>query len=308
MYQRQPTTQRDVINLLLGLFFIWLQLFQLFALPTWLLPQNPAWGWWLLFPTVLTTSWWAFIHESIHGCLFSNRHLNRMAGRINAILFGSPYDLLRWGHLLHHAYSRTERERPEVYMPGSVSMAWCKLTYYFRLLGGLYLFEVLGGMLLLLPKPLLKIAIHTISRPDNVVELLSDKFLLPRTLAIARIEAICILLVYGVAFSLYGKFAWMLIIALLARGGLISLVDNMFHYATPLEQGRYAHNLYLPVWWSRFILHFNLHGIHHLHPNVSCWQLPNLHAESGHQYHGRWMQAMAAQFKGPVAFDQFKED
>lgn len=80
-------------------------------------------------------------------------------------------------HLLHHAYSRTERERREVYMPGSASIFWCKLNYYFRLLGGLYVFEVAGGMLLLLPKPLLKIAINTFSCPDHVVELLSDKLL-----------------------------------------------------------------------------------------------------------------------------------
>lgn len=308
MQQSPSTTQRDVINLLLALFFSGVQLFQLFALPTWLLPQHPAWGWWLLFPALLTTSWWAFIHESIHGCLFSNRHLNRITGRLNAMLFGSPYDLLRWGHLLHHAYSRTERERPEVYTPGSASMVCCKLNYYFRLLGGLYLFEVVGGLLLLLPRPLLKIAIRIISRRDNVVELLAEKILSPRTLVIARIEVIGILLAYGVAFSLYAEYAWMLLLALLARGCLISLVDNVFHYATPLEQVRYAHNLYLPVWWSRLILHFNLHGIHHLHPSASCWQLPRLHADAGHQYQGRWMPAIAAQFKGPLSCDQCKED
>ena len=300
--------KKEAINLHLLLFFIALQTFQLFVLPVWLLPQSAYLGLLLIIPAVLTTSWWAFIHEAIHGCLFSNKPLNKIAGRINAVLFGAPFDLLRWGHLLHHAYSRTERERPEVYMPGSTPMFWCTLNYYFRLLGGLYVFEVVGGMLLLLPKPLLKIAIHTFSRPDNVVEFLSDKLLSPRTLRVARIEGICILLVYSVAFSLYGKFAWMLLGALLARACLISLVDNVFHYETPLEQVRYAHNLYLPVCWSRLILHFNLHGIHHLHPNISCWQLPRLHAESGHQYQGCWIRAMTAQFKGPVCYDQFKNE
>jgi fatty acid desaturase len=304
---RKPAMRRDLINLLLLLFFTVIQLFQLFALPIWLLPQSPAWGYALLLPALLTTSWWAFIHESIHGCLFSNKPLNKIAGRMHAILFGSPFDLLRWGHLLHHAYSRTERERPEVYMPGSASMFWCTFNYYFRLLGGLYLFEVVGGMLLLLPRFLIHIAVDRFSRPDNVVDLLSHKIMAPHTLAMARVEAVFILLVYGCAFSLYGEYAWMLAGALLLRGCLISLVDNVFHYETPLEQIRYAHNLYLPAWWSRLILHFNLHGIHHLQPNASCWQLPGLHAESGHQYQGHWMKAITAQFKGPVSWHALKD-
>jgi len=299
--------KKEVINLHLLLFFIALQTFQLFVLPIWLLPQSAYWGLLLLIPAVLTTSWWAFIHEAIHGCLFSNKPLNKIAGRINAVLFGAPFDLLRWGHLLHHAYSRTERERPEVYMPGSTPMFWCTLNYYFRLLGGLYLFEVMGGMLLLLPHPLLQIAVNSFSHSDNVVELLSHKMMKPHTLTMARIEVVFILLLYGCAFSLYGEHAWMLVSALLLRGCLISLVDNVFHYETPLEQIRYAHNLYLPAWLSRLILHFNLHGIHHLHPNISCWQLPGLHAESGHQYQSRWMKAVTAQFKGPISWHALKD-
>lgn len=117
-------------------------------------------------------------------------------------------------------------------------------------------------------------------------------------------EGICILLVYGVAFSLYVEFAWLLLGPLfLIRGCLIRLLDNVFQYEMPLKQSCYAHNLYLPVCWSRLILHFNLLGIH---PNVSCWQLSCLHAEYGHQYQGRWMRAVADQFKEPVSGDPLK--
>lgn len=296
--------KQEVLNLHLLMFFICLQTFQLFVLPAWLLPQNAYWGFLLLIPAVLTTSWWALIHEAIHGCMFSHKLSNRVSGRLLAILFGSPFDLLRWGHLLHHAYSRTERERPEVYMPHQGPVFWVKLNYYFRLLGGLYLFEVMGGLLLLLPQPILKRLVNKLSNSDNVVELLWQKIM--PVLTVARIDAVLILLAYGLAFSVYGAHAWMLLGALFLRGGLISLVDNLFHYDTPLDQTRYAHNLYLPAWLSRLVLHFNLHGVHHLYPHVSCWQLPQLHAASGQLYQGKWMRSMRAQFKGAIPWHAFQ--
>ena len=104
-------------NQALAVLFLAVQLFQLVLLPVWLLPSGPAWGWLLLLPVLLSNSWWAFIHEAVHGVLFPNKQANRLAGRVNAVLFGAPFDLLRRGHLLHHAASRTKRERSEVYVP-----------------------------------------------------------------------------------------------------------------------------------------------------------------------------------------------
>lgn len=292
------------INLMLLIFFLFLQILQLFLLPTLLLPQSPAWGYLLVIPVLLSNSWWAFIHEAIHGCMFAEKRINRAAGRVNAILFGSPFDLLRWGHLLHHAYSRTERERSEVFTPGNTSLAWFKFSYYFRLSGGLYLFEVLGGLLLLLPMRLIRSVIGQIESAGNVVAPLYQKVLEKRTLASARIDALLILIVYSIAFYLYAGNAWMLACAILARACLISLVDNLFHYETPLEHTRYARNLHLPAWAARLILNFNLHGVHHLHPHSPWWQLPSLHAEAGDGYQSSWITAMQNQFKGPIPIQQ----
>ena len=41
------------------------------------------------------------------------------------------------------------------------------------------------------------------------------------------------------------EHAWMLALSLVGRG-LISFVDNVFHYGAPLDQPRYARNLALP--------------------------------------------------------------
>lgn len=163
MQRRGPT-----INGALILLFTALLLGKLILLPLWLLPADPAWGW-LLLPVLASNSWWALIHDAIHGVLLESRAANRLAGRAQAILFGAAFDLLRWDHLLHHALSRTRRERSEVYVAGEDNRPWFTLNYYFRLTGGLYWFEVLGALIFLLPRPAIRWAASRLGGAHNVV-------------------------------------------------------------------------------------------------------------------------------------------
>lgn len=292
------------LNRLLLSAFLSLQILQLAILPGWLLDENLAWGWLLLFSTLLTNTWWSLIHEAIHGSLLISRTANRVAGRIQAILYGCPFHVLRWGHLLHHAYSRTERERSEVYRGSGPPPFAVRAAYYFRLLGGLYCLEVLAGFLLLLPRRLVVGTARKLRSEGNVVELLSCKVLDKNTYAQARLDAALILALYGGSFVLYGRHGWMLLLALIGRGFLISLVDNVFHYATPLDQTHYARNLRLPAWISACILHFNLHGIHHLNPSLPWWKLPRQHSPHRDGYQGYWLASLLSQFKGPIPEDR----
>ncbi len=287
-------------NQALAVLFLAVQLFQLVLLPVWLLPSGPAWGWLLLLPVLLSNSWWAFIHEAVHGVLFPNKQANRLAGRVNAVLFGAPFDLLRRGHLLHHAASRTKRERSEVYVPERDNRLLFATGYYLRLFGGLYCLEVIGGLALLLPRRALRAFVRRAGGEHNVLEDLAKRILEPATLRAVRIDATLVLGVYALAFALYGEHAWMLALAVAGRGLLISLVDNVFHYGTPLDQTRYARNLALPDWASRLILHFNLHGAHHQRPGLAWWQLPDYQRNSGMGFQGKWLPALLAQLKGPI--------
>jgi fatty acid desaturase len=289
-----------VLNAALLLAFSALSLLQLIVLPLWLLPLDPAWGWLLLLPVLCSNSGWALIHEAIHGVLFGSRSANRLAGRAQAILFGAAFDLLRWGHLLHHALSRTRRERSEVYVAGVDHRPWFTLNYYFRLTGGLYWFEVFGALIFLLPRPAIRWAATRLASEHNVVEALTDKLLEPGTLRAVRLDGWLVLTLYGLAFALYGEHAWMLLLALIGRAFLISVVDNAFHYGTPLEDTRYARNLALPAWAARLILNFNLHGAHHARPGLAWWQLPGYHRASRAGYQGNWMAAVLDQFRGPI--------
>jgi fatty acid desaturase len=296
-----PTSTLYRSNTRLAGFHLALQANQLFLLPLFLLPFDPRWGWLLLPGVLLTNAWWAFIHEAIHGVMFEDRRTNRLAGRVNAVLYGAPFDLLRWGHLLHHAHSRTERERSEVYVAGRDNRLIATLGYYFRLLGGLYLVELLGGLLVLLPRKMACRVVDRIASPCNVVGELAERLLSAETLRDARLEALAIILVHAAAFALYGEHAWMLVLAVAGRGLLISLVDNAFHYATPLDDIRYARNLELPAALSRLILHFNLHGAHHLRSRVPWQQLPEWHRQSGNGYQGGWFATVFRQLRGPIA-------
>ncbi|MEW5768814.1 MAG: fatty acid desaturase [Pseudomonadota bacterium] len=288
------------INRALLLFFPALQLFQLVVLPVWLLPRDAAWGWLLLVPVLLSNGWWAFIHDAIHGSLFQDKAANRLAGRLNAILYGAAFDLLRWGHLLHHAYNRTARDRTEVYVAGQDDRPRFAADYYFRLFGGLYLFEVLGALIHLLPRTLILRASRRPGGAHNVVEIVTGKLLQPATLRAVRIDGASVLALHALAFALYGEHAWMLLLALAGRALLISLVDNAFHYATPLDDTRFGRNLVLPAWASALVLHFNLHGAHHLRPNLPWWALPAYHRQSGAGFQQGWFAALFAQLRGPI--------
>src|SRR3954469_19983651 len=97
---------------LVGAAFVTL-LLQLVVLPLVLLPLDLRWAW-LLAPIALSTvPLWSLIHEGIHGILLADRAWNDRLGRALAIGFGRPFTLLKAGHLLHHRYSRTQRERAE---------------------------------------------------------------------------------------------------------------------------------------------------------------------------------------------------
>ncbi len=289
-----------VVNAALALAFLGLGLLQLVILPLALLPADPAWGWLLLLLVLLTNTAWALIHEAIHGVLLPHKAANRAAGRVLSVLFGAAFDLLRWGHLLHHALSRTRRERSEVYVAGVDKRLSFTLNYYFRLTGGLYWYEVLGGLIFLLPRPVIRWAARRLGSEHNVVEALSEKLLEPATLRAVRLDGWLVIALYSTAFILYAEHAWMLLAALLARAFLISVVDNAFHYGTPLEDIRYARNLALPAWASALLLHFNLHGAHHQRPGLAWWQLAAHHAQSQAGFQGNWTAALLAQFRGPI--------
>lgn len=296
----QTSDSAPRLNALLTAAFLAVGAWTLWLLPL-VLPRWPLAAWSILPAVLLTTSWWSLIHEAIHGLLFARRLLNDAAGRLLCILFGLPFQPVAFGHLFHHRRNRSLLDRAEIY-PRGKSKAFAA-AYYLRLLGGLYFAELALCFLVWLPRPrLLRLTARRFDRAGLATDgrLLQSSLLDPDMLRSVRFDAVCILLCLASSLRLYGSHAWLLLPLLLGRGLLISLMDNAYHYGTPLDRPRYALNLRLPGPLSAAILNFNLHRVHHLHPAVPWRRLPELFRQAGDRYDGGYLDLSLRQLRGPL--------
>jgi hypothetical protein len=109
--------------------------------------------------------------------------------------------------------------------------------------------------------------------------------------------------------------AWLLIIAgilawgsywpaflgfLLGRGLLVSALDNVYHFRTPLDLVDYAYNLSLPAPLRRLFLNLNMHRVHHRHMQAPWWQLPHYFAADHEHYDGSLLRGALRQLSGPI--------
>ena len=294
-------------NLALATAFLLLDAWWWIGLPL-ALPALPALGWTLLPLVLLTTTRWALMHEGIHAVLHPDRRWNDALSRALAMGFPAPFALLRYGHLKHHQYNRTELDRSEVYDPARQSWWQAAAGYYPQLLIGLYASEVAALLLVWLPRPLLLRMARSLPQAaahPAVADSVERQLLRPEVLQGMRGDAALSLLLIGASLALYGAQAWMLGLALLGRGLLISLSDNVYHYATPLHtlgaDVRGAINLALPRWAQVGILHFNHHATHHLHPALPWTALPQASANEGRKPAADYLPTLLGQLRGPIA-------
>lgn len=280
-----------------------LSVMQLFVVPLWLLPMDAAWGWLLVTMPLMTTPFWSLIHETIHGTMHPNRTRNDRYGRVLSVLYAAPFVLIKTGHLLHHRYSRTPRERVEIYDPSATSWWRQAPAYYLRLLFGLYLLEVASVLLALLPASALRALARRAESPNTVAGLLFDRIASDRRRTQFRVDSLAIAVVYTLAFASYGAQWWMLLLAVGGRALIVSISDNSYHYGTKLNAPLEAMNLRMPMVFERFALSFNLHDVHHRHPGLRWYELRPKFLAEGSPYHLPWLSATTRQFRGPIKLD-----
>ncbi len=298
-------SSHDLVNALLIAGIVCLNGTIYFLLPWLHLPTLIA-GTILACAALTTPLYWALIHEAIHGNLWPDRHVNYWLGRLLGIVYGAPFVVLRAGHLMHHRRNRGSLDRTEVYDPAQKSWWAHAAVYYPRLLGGLYLAEVASGLLGWLPRQVLRrLIMHqfhggsaTCQQERSVIH---SELLGARGLWAWRSDIVLIVQLLGCAFSNYGSAVGLLVFYLLMRALLISLLDNSYHYATPLGESRYALNLQMPWPLSFAMLHFNLHGVHHAHVKAPCHDLPELFRAGRWYYHATFVTQVFKQFRGPIA-------
>jgi fatty acid desaturase len=275
------------------------------VLPLWLLPASPLFAW-LAVPLVLVTvTHWATIHEAIHGNLHPERPRNDRLGRLLAILFGAPFEVLRFGHLSHHALNGSEPERPDLFDPGSARAWLTRPVYYLRLLIGLYAAELASALACLLPRRLLRPLVRrAFYEGDPAARAMSERavrqLLEPGRLAATRRDAVLILLLFGGAFWLYGGHWHILALALLGRAFVVSFMDNAPHYGGETDEWSQGYDMKVPDPLGGLILNSNLHGTHHRHPNVPWRALPRVFATEGTAYAGNYLTIPWRQLRGPI--------
>lgn len=256
----------------------------------------------LALAALFSTTLWALIHEAIHGLFSSDSERNQRWGRVLAIAHGCPLRMLRHGHLHHHRNSRGPADRSEVYDPQQEPRWRAALVHFLRIGGGLYVAELLFNVVIFLPKSQLERVLHsTHPGADHAADLqrASKELISAQHLRELRMDAVLVLALYATALWLWGGLWWCVLLLLAWRALVISLVDNAFHYATPLDDKFYALNLRLPQWLSRTILHFNLHRAHHRDVRAPWSALPQIAELDAHD--PSFVRAVLRQWRGPIA-------
>jgi len=245
---------------------------------------------------------WGLMHEAIHGKLFDDDAWNRRAGRVLGIFIGLNWEIMRFGHLLHHRANRHSFDRPED-VPAGRSVIAAAPAYYFTLLGGGALQAALAPLTVLLPPRGTQWAIEKIFAGEdsaNVRGASSRAFLEPRRRARIRADIAGGVAVGALAAWCWGAH-WPVLVALYAsRWIVLSLLDNAPHYGTSLDSGNAAHNTYLPRGLSWLTLDANLHGVHHEFSDLGWRELRGAFEAAKLPYDSSWLADVLRQLRGPV--------
>ena len=293
------------MNSAIAALIVAMNLLQFLVIPVFLLPLGPVWGWLLVVVVLSTTTFWSLIHEAIHGHLLADKRRSDRLGRFLGLLFGSPFQLLRLGHLMHHRFNRTPINRADVHVtlprPSLKERVW----YYFNLLGGLYFFELAAAVFAQLPDRSYRYLVFLTfghAAPDGRTMMRAAERQLNQEpgRTIMRVDGLVIIALFGTSFWLYGQHWWMLALALWGRGFMISFFDNAYHYGNTLEDVQAGYNLRLPLLVERAFLNFNLHEVHHRDPNLPWSGLPARFAADGDRYHIGYLDAALRQLGGPT--------
>ncbi|HEX9445207.1 MAG TPA: fatty acid desaturase [Candidatus Binatia bacterium] len=288
------------VNLSLAAAHLLVNVYQLFLLPLFFLPASRWWALTLLPLALLNNPSWSLVHEAIHEMFHPSRRVNRAAGRTLALFFGAPFLVLRLSHLLHHKLNRSLVEATEVYAPEKTSKARAAAGYFAHIFGGLYLLELASPLMFFLPR----FALRRLERryftgadlPGNLMRgLMRDA-----AVTEMRLDGALILILFGASAVCYGAWWPCLAGALFARAFLISFLDNVYHYATPVNDTFYARNLSLARPLSAGLLHFNLHGVHHRNPAIPWIGLPAAFRRQALECDGGYFSAALGQLNGPI--------
>lgn len=263
----------------------------------------------LLPVLLLTPMHWGLIHESIHGQLRLKPRANERTGRALSLVLGLPYEIMRFGHLMHHRFTRQPYDQPDIStLPADASLApragrW--LSYQSRLLGGMWLSEVFAPVIAWIPaKRLPALALSALGADPQdddvrrrVVMFASDPV---RRRRIQR-DFLIMLAAFAVALWAYGPWWPVFVASFVARGIWLSIADNLPHYGVTMTEPARARNFHASALGRVLVLNHHLHRVHHQYPTAPWHLLPEINAAQpsvGPEI--PYWRAVLRQFGGPL--------
>lgn len=271
--------------------------------------------WLMMLPSlILTNTTWALIHEGIHSNLSANKKTNLKKSRLLSLFIHGNFEVLKFGHLMHHRYNRTDYDLTDGYddsVPALCSKHFnathfiqkikANLLYYSHITFGLYFVELIGPLFFLLPIAwVAKVAEKMLGSDHGFVINAKSVLFKPERLRRIRLDNIINIAVLGLIISFYGSLLWGYLIFLAVRAFLISSIDNLPHYGTSLDRITGAYNLKTSKIWQSMILNFNLHRVHHKHPNVAWHLLPKEFTDDKETYDQKYFTQYLRQWGGVI--------
>ncbi|CAN5128508.1 hypothetical protein BH10PSE7_BH10PSE7_41050 [soil metagenome] len=267
-----------------------------------LVPVLWAWSGWAFAAYLLAYGYatiicWLLIHEAVHYKLLIDRKANDRLGRVNAIFFGCPFHILKIGHMTHHRYNRSNLDTTEFMPSDTKSYALWWLAYYARILGGLYVTEVVSPLVFFFWKRFKHIVVAWTK--DRAVAAILDLFTRRMVQAIQFDAMLC---VAWLALQVWLNWSALapLVVLLLWRGFIVSFYDNAYHYGTDPHDPAAANNLAVPRFVKRLILNHNLHRVHHRYPLASWALLTEYEKRDAETYDGNLVLTALRQLQGPM--------
>lgn len=294
---RPPVATR--LNLFLACIVLGGTLFQLFGMPFVLRDFGMRAAWLLLPIMLLQPLHWGLIHEAIHSHLLPDRRANEFCARLLSVTLGLPFGATRFGHLVHHRYSRHGYDRPDVYNGrGPYALAW--LRYRGRLFGGVYLGLLVAPLIAYVPMSLgtrlMEMMIPIYEAGDAEVRRLFVSLVTsgPKRRRTRR-EFAMTLALYSASAWLYGAWWPMLLAAMYVRGLWHSFADNVPHHGVAAGEPERARNYALPQVFRPFVMNQHLHLTHHRYPTVPWTALVALSAPEDGRPNGNYFRAALRQ-------------
>ncbi|MDR3399662.1 MAG: fatty acid desaturase [Pandoraea sp.] len=265
---------------------------------------------WSLIPVLLLTPMhWGLIHESIHGQLRLKARANERTGRALSLLLGLPFEIMRFGHLMHHRFTRQPFDRPDIStLPANAPLplrAQKWLGYQSRLLGGMWLAEVFAPVIAWLPvRRLPTLALSALgSDPEDddvrrrVIMFAADPI---RRRRIQR-DFLVLLAALALALWAYGPWWAVFLATFAARGIWLSIADNLPHYGVAMDEPARARNFQAPAPGRALLLNQHLHRVHHQYPTAPWHLLPQIDAAQPTDGPAiPYWRAVFRQFDGPL--------